>query len=144
MPGGNKPDAVVSGTDVTVSWTASKFTGNINVAGYVVKRYATSSSTAITPNADCAGTIAALTCTEHSVPAGSWQYTVTPKQGNNWVGAESTKSTAVTVDTTAPQLTTLEMFDNTTNTAAELGVIDQVVATFNETLAACPGNPTTG
>src|ERR1700694_5156131 len=101
MPGGNTPTASVSGTTVTVGWSASVFANGIPVQGYRVQRYAQGSTTAITPGADCAGTITALTCAENAVPGGSWQYTVTPRQGN-WVGAESGKSPPVTVSTGGP------------------------------------------
>src|SRR5206468_2348588 len=37
------------------------------------------------------GSTATLSCVEHSVPAGAWQYTVTPALVN-WRGAESAKS----------------------------------------------------
>src|SRR6266536_5000214 len=100
LPQGNSPSASASGTDITVSWTQNtvngSFLGNQTGGGYVVKRYAQSSSTAITPGAACSGTIsgstATLSCTEHSVPGGTWQYTVTPALGN-WLGTESAKST---------------------------------------------------
>ena len=45
---------------------------------------------------NCSGTVSGLSCTENSVPAGTWRYTVTPKH-SNWLGTESAKSTAVTV-----------------------------------------------
>src|ERR1700737_1065630 len=101
MPGGNTPTASISGTTVTVGWSASVFANGISVQGYRVKRYAGGATTAITPGADCSGTITALTCAENAVPGGSWQYTVTPYQGN-WTGAESGKSPPVTVSTGGP------------------------------------------
>ena len=91
MPGGNTPTASVSGTTVTVGWSASNFANGASVQGYRVRRYAAGTSTAITPGADCSGTITPLTCAENAVSGGSWEYTVTPLQGS-WAGAESAKS----------------------------------------------------
>jgi hypothetical protein len=42
-----------------------------------------------------------ITCTESSVPDGTWQYTDTPTYAANWVGTESAKSGPVAVSTTA-------------------------------------------
>src|SRR5688572_57956 len=43
MPSGNTPTTSISGRNVTVSWSASSFSGGgPNVSGYVVKRYNTS------------------------------------------------------------------------------------------------------
>ena len=50
--------------------------------------------------ASCSGT-GMITCTESSVPDGTWQYTDTPTYATNWVGIESAKSGPVTVSTTA-------------------------------------------
>ena len=93
---GNPPTASVSGKKVTASWTASSYTNGGLPTGYLVRRYNTSTGVLQTIGANCSSTISALTCTENSVPAGSWQYTVTPATGN-WRGPESTKSAAVTV-----------------------------------------------
>jgi len=99
LPQGNTPSASASGTDIAVSWTQNtvngSFLGTQSGGGYVVRRYAQSSSTATTPGTACSGTISGststLTCTEHSVPGGTWQYTVTPVLGS-WRGTESAKS----------------------------------------------------
>jgi hypothetical protein len=99
LPAGNAPTASASSRSVTVSWTASG--GAVPVSGYVVQRYDTSGVLQAVGSA-CSGTIAALTCTEQSVPGGQWRYTVTPLN-NNWRGTESAQSSAVTV--TAPSLT---------------------------------------
>lgn len=94
-PAGNVPTASVSGQNVTVSWTASSFPGGGAVSGYVVKRY-DQNDNAQTVLSNCTGTISGLTCTESSVPAGAWRYTITPKH-SNWTGPESAKSATVTV-----------------------------------------------
>jgi hypothetical protein len=93
---GNTPAATASGPAVTVNWTTSTFSNGSNVNGYTVKRYNATTDVLQTIGSGCSGTVNALTCTETSVPSGSWKYTVTPTQGA-WTGAESAKSTAVTV-----------------------------------------------
>ena len=135
---GNQPTGTPTGGDVLVSWTASTFSDSTAATSYTVRRYQAVTGTEQTVLSGCAGSVAATTCTESSVPAGSWQYTITPKYAD-WTGAESTKSDVVVVvasgDTTPPELATLEMFDGT-NAATANGKIDRVVATFSETLAA--------
>jgi hypothetical protein len=93
---GNVPTATKSGRKVTVSWTASSYTNGGAPAGYFVNRYDASTGAVQTIGANCAGTIAGLTCTENSVPSGSWKYTVTPTTAN-WRGPESAKSATVVV-----------------------------------------------
>jgi hypothetical protein len=93
---GNAPTASVSGRKVTVSWTASAYTNGGAPAGYLVRRYKASTGVLQTIGSACSETINALTCTESSVPSGSWQYTVTPAAGN-WRGPESAKSTTAVV-----------------------------------------------
>jgi hypothetical protein len=104
MPAANTPEASVSGSSVTVSWTQSSLSGQRLGAyaggGYTLKRYPASGGGAVTPGAGCnttiAGAASTLSCTETGVPPGSWKYTVTPVL-NNWLGAESAKSASVTV-----------------------------------------------
>ena len=113
MPAGNQPSGSVSGQTVTVSWPQSSFLastlGSYGGGGYAVRRYATGSSIAVTPNASCDTTIngagATLQCVEAGVPFGSWQYAVRPVL-NTFTGAESAKSAAVGVATPAPLLST--------------------------------------
>jgi hypothetical protein len=93
LPAGNTPTASVSNRDVTVSWTAPS--GGAPVTGYIVKRY-NDSGTQQTIGANCSGTVAATSCTETSVPSGTWKYSVTPAN-QNWRGAESAQSAAATV-----------------------------------------------
>jgi hypothetical protein len=134
---GYTPTVGVSGSSVTVTWNQNSLNGGyigaLGGGGYQMTRY-NGSGMAFTPGANCSGTLtgagASLSCTETSVPDGQWQYTVTPVLGT-WRGAESNKSVAATVDTTAPGLVTLQMFDTNAN-----GKVDQVKATFSETLAA--------
>jgi hypothetical protein len=98
MPAGNTPSASVPllSFNVTVSWSASTFAGGGSVSGYRVKRYPAAGGAAVTPGANCAGTISGTSCTENGVSLGSWRYTVTPVAGA-WLGAESAQSVAVNV-----------------------------------------------
>ena len=105
LSAGNQPSlTTLSGSSVTITWTASTAvaTGGA-VSGYTINRYSVPSGGTATPaTGGCAGTVAALTCTESSVPAGSWYYTVTPHL-DAWIGAESPRSNAITIS--APALT---------------------------------------
>lgn len=99
---GSTPTATLSGQSVTVSWTASALANGQPVSGYQIKRYDASTLAVQTILSACTGTVASTTCTENSVPTGSWQYTVTPVFSTNWRGVESAKSTALDVDATPP------------------------------------------
>ena len=94
MPAGSAPTVSLTGRSVTVSWAAATLLGQ-NADGYTVTRYDSSGATQ-TVGSGCSGTISALTCTESSVPAGSWTYTVTPSL-HAWTGSESPRSTPVTI-----------------------------------------------
>jgi hypothetical protein len=96
MPAGNTPTVSRSNRSVTVSWAQSSFSGGPAVSGYDVKRYNSTSGVLQSIGSACNGTIAGLTCTENAVPAGTWRYRVTPRQGL-WNGAESANSAAMTV-----------------------------------------------
>lgn len=90
------PTGSVSSHDVTVSWTASQFADGTNVPSYIVKRYEAVTSVLQTTLAACTGNVAGTSCVEHTVPTGSWKYTVTPAAGV-WRGTESAKSATVVV-----------------------------------------------
>lgn len=103
LNGGNTPtlpSGGVNGENVTIQWTASKTAHDaLGATGYTINRYSTmTGGTAIPATGGCAGTVAALTCTEQNVPPGNWWYTVTPLY-DSWTGTESERL-AVTV--TAP------------------------------------------
>ena len=98
MPAGSSPSGTVSGSDVTLTWTASVFANAVPVAGYTVARYAAGGTTPQSVGGTCAGTVAALTCKDGPVPNGRWEYTITPAQGA-WRGAESAQGPAVSVGT---------------------------------------------
>jgi hypothetical protein len=127
MPTGNTPTASVSNRSVTVSWSASTMPGGGAVSGYTVKRYDTNGN-AQTIGSGCTGTIAALTCTETSVPGGTWRYTVTPVKGN-WSGGASSQSSNATVS--SPSLS----FSSSTTVTA-------LPTTLNGTIAAFVGGQT--
>ena len=102
---GATPSASVNAQSVTVSWAATTLANGQPVTGYVVKRYDSITQAAQTVLAGCAGTVTGTSCVENNVPTGLWRYSVTPVVGTNWQGAESAKSSAVTVlglDPTAP------------------------------------------
>ena len=99
MAVGNTPTASVSNRSVTVNWTATG--GSVPVAGYIVKRFS-SGGAEQTVGANCSGIVTGTSCTETSVPPGTWRYTVTPAR-QNWRGGESGQSPAVTVN--APAMT---------------------------------------
>ena len=138
MPAGNQPTATASARNVTVSWAQSSFAGGPAVSGYVVKRYDTSGSVQTIGSA-CTGTVSALTCTESDVPAGSWQYSVTPAQGN-WRGAESSHSATVTV--ASPSLS----FSSSTTVTALPSALDGSIANFasGQTISFRLDDPSTG
>lgn len=93
---GNRPAGSVSGHKVTVTWAASTYLEGGAPGGYIVNRYNATTGALQTIGNKCDGTINALTCTENGVPAGSWQYTITPVTAN-WRGPESVKSLTVVV-----------------------------------------------
>ncbi|TAL44768.1 MAG: LamG domain-containing protein [Salinibacterium sp.] len=99
---GATPTVSLSGGNVTVSWTASTLATGQAVSGYIVKRYDATTLVQQTIQSACTGTIVALSCTENSIPPGSWKYSVTPVFSTNWRGAESALSASVGLDTTAP------------------------------------------
>lgn len=99
---GATPTANASGSTVTVSWAASTLATGQAVTGYEVRRYNSSTLAQQTILSACTGVVTALTCAESSVPTGTWRYTVTPVFSTNWRGTESSMSSVVTVDTTAP------------------------------------------
>ena len=127
MPAGNTPTVSVSNRSVAVSWSANTMPGGGAVSGYTVKRYDTNGN-AQTIGGGCSGTIATTSCTETSVPGGTWRYTVAPVKGN-WVGAESSQSANATV--ASPSLS----FSSPTT-------VSSLPATLNGTIAAFVGGQT--
>ena len=102
MPAGSAPTVSVAGRSVTVSWTAAALLGQ-NADGYTVKRYDSSGATH-SVGSGCSGTISALTCTESSVPAGTWTYSITPSL-HAWTGSESPRSGSATIQSPGLSIT---------------------------------------
>lgn len=96
---GSTPTASVASGGITVSWPVTTLSNGLPVSGYLVGRYASSSGQAQIVGSGCAGTITTTSCTEAAVPAGTWQYNVTPLYSTYWQGQASPMSTAVTVVT---------------------------------------------
>ncbi len=94
-----QPTAAIASGGVTVSWTAPS--SGAPATGYLVRRF-DGSGNVQTIGAGCSGTITTTSCTEASVPQGTWRYRVTPVNAN-WRGSESAASAAVTIS--APALT---------------------------------------
>ena len=94
MPAGNAPAVSVSGSSVSLRWTAASFPDGTPVQGYIVNRYGANGSPQ-TVGPGCSGTVTSTTCTESNVPAGQWTYTDTPVQ-LSWTGQESPPSNVVT------------------------------------------------
>ncbi len=118
LPQGATPSASLSATSydtVTISFAqASTTTGGVEIptSDYVLQRYQAEGGPPVTVTASCSGT-GTITCTESSVPDGTWQYTDTPTYATNWVGVESVESGPVTVSTT-PTVSVTYPVDGTT------------------------------
>ncbi len=80
---------------IAVSWAATPV-GSATADSYTIRRY-TEAGVVQTILANCSGAIAALTCTENTVPVGRWQYSTQAQKGTNWLGIESAKSTTVAI-----------------------------------------------
>lgn len=96
MPIGSAPTGSATSTQVTVRWSVASMANGTPVAGYVIHRYNAASGTQATVGAGCSGVTSTTTCTESSVPAGTWTYTETPVE-LSWTGGESSDSTPITV-----------------------------------------------
>jgi hypothetical protein len=138
-PAGDQPTVSVAGRNVTVSWTASTFDDGAAVNGYQVRRYDAGTNAPATIGAGCAGTLTLLTCTENTVPPGTWYYTVAARHFS-WVGAEGLQSANVTVDPATLTFTTLTNI--TTLPQVMSGSIGGFLA--GETISWRLDNPTTG
>ena len=96
MPAGAQPAVSVSGSSVTVRWSAATLPGGAAVSGYIITRINAVNGSAATVGAGCSGIITTTTCTEVVVPSGTWVYTDTPMQ-DNWTGTASPPSGAASV-----------------------------------------------
>jgi hypothetical protein len=118
LPQGTTPSVSISSTSydtVTITFTEVNTTAGgveIPASDYLLQRYSSQGGPPVAVNASCVGT-GIVTCTESSVPQGTWQYTDTPTYGANWVGTESALSAPLTVDTT-PSVAIAYPVDGTT------------------------------
>lgn len=108
IPAVAAPAASVAAGAATVSWSQGTTAAGRPVTGYIVARYTSATGgTRVAAGGGCAGTITTLACTEASLPAGTWHYTVTPVLGA-WAGVESARSGGATAaDTTPPAVPTI-------------------------------------
>ena len=96
---GGQPTAIANSGSINLSWAASTTVGGRAVTGYLVTRYASptgGTATAAAQGTCAANPVTATSCTETSIPAGTWYYTVTPVLGS-WHGAESPRGNGVSV-----------------------------------------------
>lgn len=101
------PAASASAGAASVSWLASTTAAGRPVSGYTVARYSSATGgTKVAAGGGCAGTVAALGCTEANLPGGTWYYTVTPVLAS-WIGVESARSAGVAGDSVAPAAPTI-------------------------------------
>jgi hypothetical protein len=127
LPEGSTPSASLSVTSydtVTITFTeVNTAAGGVEIpaSDYLLQRYSSQGGPPVTVNASCVGT-GTITCTESSVPDGTWQYSDTPTYGANWVGTGSALSAPVTVDTT-PSVSVTYPVDGTTYGADWTGTI---------------------
>lgn len=91
VPAASAPTVQLVGGDVVVDWSAVA----APTPGYVVRRY-DGGGVEQPVGAGCDVTTVFLTCTEASVPSGTWRYTVTAEVGS-WQGGESPPSDPVVV-----------------------------------------------
>jgi hypothetical protein len=99
MPTGATPGATVIRNQVTVSWAPSTLSNGTDVSGYIVNRYNAATGGTATVGAGCSGVVTTTSCTEDSVPPGTWVYTETPVRVN-WTGGQSAESAPVVVPLT--------------------------------------------
>ena len=83
---GNAPGVSASGRTVNLSWGASTLATGAPVTGYIIKRYDSTGTVQQTiASGTCSATVSGTSCSETSVPEGTWRYSVTPVH-NNWRG----------------------------------------------------------
>ena len=89
---------------VSLRWGPSTLSNGLAVDGYEVTRFNATTGNEAATGPGCAGTVAALACTETSVSDGEWQYTVRPVIADNWRGQESLVSGSVGVGSAGIEL----------------------------------------
>ncbi|HXR69101.1 MAG TPA: hypothetical protein VN712_10765, partial [Dermatophilaceae bacterium] len=120
---GATPTASAAARAVTLSWAATTLSNGNAVNGYIVKRYDVATLIPQSILSGCAGMVAATTCTEDSTPAGQWVYSVTPVFATNWRGAESLKSSTVTLAAPALELSSVMVRPGMSLTGTAVGFI---------------------
>lgn len=96
MATGHAPTGSVFSSQVTLSWTAAPMASGAAVQGYVISRFNALNGSPATVGAGCSGVITTTSCTENSVPSGTWIYTDTPVE-QSWTGTASPASQSITV-----------------------------------------------
>lgn len=96
MPAGGQPVGSASGSSVAVRWPAVTLSSGAPVAGYLISRTNAVNGAAATVGPGCSGLITTTTCTELSVPTGTWLYFDTPVQ-LSWTGGQSPASAPIVV-----------------------------------------------
>ena len=96
MPTGAAPTGSATGSSVTIRWPAVTLSNGAPVGGYVISRFNALDGSAAIVGAGCSGVVTTTTCTEQSVPAGSWIYTDTPVL-LSWTGGASPASAPIVV-----------------------------------------------
>lgn len=92
LAAGGQPLAVGVLTTVSLSWSAGPIPGT----AYVVKRYNGMSGALSSIGGTCTGVVTGTSCSDTSVPIGTWRYAVTPVH-NNWTGTEGARSLLVSI-----------------------------------------------
>ena len=95
---GSRPVPAATQSAVSLTWQATTLATGQPVAGYVVRRYDSAALSEQVVGDGCSATITSTSCVETATPNGSWVYTVTPRFGTYWQGAESDPSEVVVVD----------------------------------------------
>jgi len=103
-PAGTTASASALARTITVAWTAPS--SGPAPTGYAITRAPAAGGSSLAPPAGtCASTVTGLTCTETSVPTGSWKYAVRPLV-QKWTGAAGSASATVTIGAPALALGT--------------------------------------
>jgi hypothetical protein len=120
-----------NGNTVTTTFAPVTMTGMPAVAatGYKLLRYDVATATRLVTAAACTGTTT-ITCVESSVPDGNWYYADYPTYGTNWVGADSGRTSTITVDKTAPTVTGVS--STVADGSYKQGLVVPVTVSFSE------------
>lgn len=128
------PTTSVSGTTVTINFSAVATTNELQPASsYVMRRYTAVSGGSVI------GTAFSCTrpapCTDGRPEGSTTHYTYTPKWGNGWTGVESSRSTAAAIPSTATL--TAQSLTLTNSSGGQAGRVnngDTFSVTFSEAI----------